>query len=88
MGWYEQRIFNPFILEKALDVPEVNHARARLLAGAVGDILEIGLGTGLNLPSYPPAVTRVASVGPEEAPDARALARAAARGICDRPRVR
>ncbi len=81
MGWYEQRIFNPLILDKALDVPEVHRERARLLAEASGDILEIGLGTGLNLPSYPATVTRIASLGPEAAPHARALSRAAARGV-------
>jgi ubiquinone/menaquinone biosynthesis C-methylase UbiE len=80
-GWYEQAIFNPLILDKALDVPEVNEARARLLAGASGDILEIGLGTGLNLPRYPTAVTTLVSLGPEAAPHARALRRAAASGI-------
>ncbi len=80
-GWYEQRVFNPLILEKALDVPEVNEERRRLLAEASGDILEIGVGTGLNLPHYPAGVTAIASVGPEPAPHAYALRRAAARGI-------
>jgi SAM-dependent methyltransferase len=81
MGWYEERVFNAFILDKALDVPEVNQARAQVLAGASGDILEVGLGTGLNLPSYPPGVRRIASAGPEASPHARARDRAAARGI-------
>lgn len=33
--------------------------RAQLLAGASGDLVEIGAGTGLNLPHYGPAVTSV-----------------------------
>jgi ubiquinone/menaquinone biosynthesis C-methylase UbiE len=80
-SWYEQRIFNPFILDKALDVPEVNDERGRALAEASGDILEIGLGTGLNLPRYPQDVKSILSLGPEEAPSDRALRRAAAHGI-------
>jgi ubiquinone/menaquinone biosynthesis C-methylase UbiE len=81
MGWYEQKIFNPLILEKALDQPEVNAERARLLADAAGAILEIGLGTGLNLPGYPAAVKEIVSVGPEAAIHAYAARRAAARGV-------
>jgi SAM-dependent methyltransferase len=81
MGWYEQNVFNPFILDPALDLPEVNAERARLLAQASGEILEIGVGTGLNVPCYPPAVATIASVGPEEALSPRAARRAAARGM-------
>jgi ubiquinone/menaquinone biosynthesis C-methylase UbiE len=80
-AWYEQKVFNPLILDKALDVPEVNEARTRLLAEASGEVLEIGLGTGLNLPCYPAALTNLVSVGPEAAPHAYAERRAAARGM-------
>jgi SAM-dependent methyltransferase len=80
-GWYEQNVFNPFILDKALDVPEVNEARARALAEASDDVLEIGLWTGLNLPQYPASLSTLVSVGPEPAPHARALRRAAARAL-------
>jgi SAM-dependent methyltransferase len=81
MGLYEQRVFNPFILDRSLDVPAVNAERARLLVHASGEILEIGLGTGLNLPHYPAAVTAITSLGPEPAPHAFASRRAAARGL-------
>jgi SAM-dependent methyltransferase len=81
MGWYEQRVFNPLILDKSLDVPEVNAERARLLAPASGEILEIGLGTGLNVTSYPAFVEAIASVGPEAEVDPRAARRAGARGL-------
>jgi ubiquinone/menaquinone biosynthesis C-methylase UbiE len=39
--------------------------RERLLAGASGDVLEIGGGTGANLPCYGPAVTSLTITEPE-----------------------
>lgn len=81
MGWYEQAIFNPLILDQLVDVPSIAAERRRTLAGASGEILEIGLGTGLNLPSYPDAARSIVAVGPEDAIAPRAARRAAARGM-------
>ncbi len=39
--------------------------RAELLADATGDVLEIGAGTGANLPFYPPAVKRLLLTEPD-----------------------
>ena len=39
--------------------------RERLLAGAAGDVLEIGGGTGANLPCYGPAVTSLTITEPQ-----------------------
>ena len=50
--------------------------RARLLAAAEGRVIEIGAGNGLNLRHYPPAVTEVLAVEPEDR--LRAMARPAA----------
>ncbi len=39
--------------------------RADLLAGLAGDVLEIGAGTGVNLPYYPRAVARLVVAEPD-----------------------
>ncbi len=48
--------------------------RAQLLTGARGNVLEIGAGTGANLPFYSDAVTALTCAEPEE-PMSRRLAR-------------
>jgi len=81
VSFYEQRIFNPLILDAFVDVPGVSAERRRALAAASGEILEIGLGTGLNLTHYPASVRAVISAGPERALAPRARRRAAAAGV-------
>lgn len=39
--------------------------RAELLAGLRGDVLEVGAGTGVNLPFYPPGLTRLVLSEPD-----------------------
>jgi ubiquinone/menaquinone biosynthesis C-methylase UbiE len=81
MGWYEQHVFNPLALDWALDVPTVNAERTRTLTQASGEILEIGMGTGLNVPSYPATVAAIVSVGPERTLPPSVSSRAAQRGM-------
>jgi ubiquinone/menaquinone biosynthesis C-methylase UbiE len=55
--------------------------RARVGAGLQGEVLEIGFGSGLNVPYYPPAVTRVLAVDPATVGRKLAAARVAASGV-------
>jgi SAM-dependent methyltransferase len=41
--------------------------RQRACAGLTGAVVEVGFGTGHNVPFYPPAVTRVAAIEPSDA---------------------
>lgn len=49
--FYQQRIF-PHLLNQLMQTPSMMDGRADLLAQVKGDVLEIGFGTGLNLPFY------------------------------------
>jgi ubiquinone/menaquinone biosynthesis C-methylase UbiE len=63
MGWYSEVVF-PRLCNLALGTADVAERRKSLLAHAAGDVLEIGFGTGLNLPFYPRPVRRLAAVDP------------------------
>jgi ubiquinone/menaquinone biosynthesis C-methylase UbiE len=54
--------------------------RHDLLAQATGATIEIGAGTGLNLPHYPPAVTRLVLIEPDPHMTRRLRRRAARSG--------
>lgn len=63
MGFYSQVIVPP-LCDFGLDRPFVARYRRELLAHASGNILELGFGTGLNLPYYPPHVRKITTVDP------------------------
>jgi SAM-dependent methyltransferase len=63
VGFYSRVIF-PRLCDLLLDRPAVARQRRELLSGAEGDILEIGFGTGLNLPHYSPKVRKITAVDP------------------------
>jgi ubiquinone/menaquinone biosynthesis C-methylase UbiE len=63
VGLYRQFIF-PRLCDLLLNRPVVARHRRELLAHASGDVLEIGFGTGLNLPYYPEAVRKLTTVDP------------------------
>jgi ubiquinone/menaquinone biosynthesis C-methylase UbiE len=55
----------PWVLEGALRYPGIGTERRKQLAGVSGDVVEIGFGSGLNLPYYPHGVRRVVGVEPD-----------------------
>ena len=65
MGLYCERVL-PRILNSVCDTRTVEPLRRRVCAGLAGDVVEIGFGSGLNVPYYPAAVTRVAAVEPSD----------------------
>jgi ubiquinone/menaquinone biosynthesis C-methylase UbiE len=61
MGLYSQVIF-PRLLDWSLSVPNLAKYRQELLAYVTGEVLEIGFGTGLNLPYYPCSIHKITTV--------------------------
>lgn len=47
-----------------MNPPETQALRDRACTGLTGHVLEIGFGSGLNLPHYPPSVTGLTAVEP------------------------
>lgn len=64
MGLYDRYVL-PKLIDTACGMGDVMAKRARLVPQAQGEVLEIGIGTGLNLRYYDPAkVTRLIGVDP------------------------
>jgi hypothetical protein len=65
VGFYRDRVF-PRIVNVACNTKETRRIRSEVCAPLAGDVLEIGFGTGLNLPHLPAFVTRLRAVDPLE----------------------
>ena len=74
MGLYSRYIF-PLVLDWSLSNRAVEKQRRITLEPARGDTLEIGFGTGLNLPHYPKDVTRLTVLDPERMLERRVRSR-------------
>ena len=72
MGFYQHQVL-PRLLHFAMRQPPLLPFRERVIAGARGRVLEIGIGSGLNLPLYGPAVDTV--IGLEPSPELLRMAR-------------
>ncbi|MEZ5243519.1 MAG: class I SAM-dependent methyltransferase [Acidimicrobiales bacterium] len=80
MGIYREQILPRFI-DKALGNEGIAKYRREVTAGLSGEIVEIGFGSGLNMPEYPPEVTRVFAVEPASVGKKLAAERVAASPI-------
>ena len=65
MNAYEKHVL-PRIINVACNTKVAREQRARVCEGLAGEVVEIGFGSGLNVPYYPGAVTRVAAVEPAD----------------------
>jgi ubiquinone/menaquinone biosynthesis C-methylase UbiE len=63
MGVYTEQVL-PRIVDVACNLKESRAQRRRVCEGLAGDVVEIGFGSGLNVPFYPARVTQVAAVDP------------------------
>lgn len=65
MGLYAEQIL-PRIVDVACNMKEAHPQRRRVCEKLSGEVLEIGFGSGLNVPYYPTAVTEVTAVEPAD----------------------
>ncbi|WP_030961993.1 class I SAM-dependent methyltransferase [Streptomyces sp. NRRL S-378] len=65
MGFYAERIV-PRIVDAACGARTTRPLRRRVCAGLAGEVVEIGFGSGHNVPFYPPGVTGVAAIEPSD----------------------
>ncbi len=65
MGVYSERVL-PRLINFACGAKSAQPNRARVCADLTGEVVEIGFGSGHNVPFYPAAVTRVAAVEPAD----------------------
>ncbi len=72
MSFYQEHVL-PYLLNLAMRNRELAAYRRRVVPAAAGRVLEIGLGSGLNLPFYGARVERI--IGLEPSPRLLAMAR-------------
>ncbi|MEM9599822.1 MAG: class I SAM-dependent methyltransferase [Pseudomonadota bacterium] len=82
MGFYDSVIL-PRLLDMACGTKPIHKQRQKIVPQARGHVVEIGIGSGLNLPYYDPEhVRRVTGIDPDASLWAKAAPRVAA---CDFP---
>jgi ubiquinone/menaquinone biosynthesis C-methylase UbiE len=63
VGFYENQVLPRFI-DVVLSGKEFKKLRERVTAKVDGEVLEVGFGSGRNVPYYPPSVKRILAVDP------------------------
>lgn len=64
-GFYARKIFPP-LMNALMNTAETRRIRERVCADLAGEVLELGFGSGHNLPFMPDGVTRLLAVDPME----------------------
>ncbi|MFN8019424.1 MAG: class I SAM-dependent methyltransferase [Acidimicrobiales bacterium] len=77
MGWYREQLL-PRLIDKTCGTGDMGRLRRGVAAGLHGTVVEVGFGSGLNVPAYPEAVERVHAVEPSDVAWAIAAKRVAA----------
>jgi SAM-dependent methyltransferase len=80
MGFYSEQIL-PRAIDKMLDNAEFAAVRREACDGLRGDVVEIGFGSGLNVPFLPTGVTGLWAVEPSEVARRKSRTRVAASAI-------
>lgn len=75
MGFYDRHILPP-MLNACMGMKQLREEREKIVPKASGDVVEIGIGSGLNLPHYGPDVESVTGVDPSIELQKRARERA------------
>lgn len=65
MGFYAEQVL-PRVINVACGLKTAVPLRQRVCEGLHGQVVELGFGSGLNVPHYPAAVTGVAAIEPAE----------------------
>jgi SAM-dependent methyltransferase len=71
----------PRLVDRMLDVPEIGALRRAVCEGLHGTVVEVGFGSGLNVPCYPASVERVLAVEPSATARTLAAGRIRAQAI-------
>lgn len=80
-SWYDRHIL-PWALDIACGLRAVERQRRQVVPLPSGRVLEVGIGTGLNMAWYDPAkVSQITGLDPALAPHPRAQRRIAAAGL-------
>ena len=86
MGIYARYVL-PHLIDVAMKDKPINRQRAKIVPEATGSVLEIGLGSGRNLPHYDPAKVKEL-IGLEPSPELTGMAKDASGALPWQDRLR